>query len=138
MALSIDTGVKSKFDLTTIADEIRFKLELANREVAKALLTALAIETPKKTGRATGEWQVTIDEKAKSLTNRYDLTGLDTVATGIAIIDSSSNEVFPDIWISNLIDYILDLNDGKSTQAPAKFIQTAEIKALASIDKVSI
>ena len=91
MALSIDTGVKSKFDLTTIADEIRFKLELANREVAKALLTALAIETPKKTGRATGEWQVTIDEKAKSLTNRYDLTGLDTVATGIAIIDSSSN-----------------------------------------------
>ena len=119
--------------LLSIADELREELERLNRVNAENLLVNLTIATPKLTGAATGEWQVTINERATSLTDRKDLTGTKTANAGISIINRSKSEKYPDIWVSNLIDYITYLNDGSSDQAPAKFIETAEREALASV-----
>ena len=69
------------------------------------LVDALKAITPKKTGYAASRWQISDDQNI-----------FRKVSTTITFKDKS-------YILSNDAKYITELNDGLSTQAPAKFIE---------------
>lgn len=105
--------------------ELEKSLNEELRQLAVDIITSLAIITPKLTGLATGNWQASINKPVSSVTSRLDLTGATVTAEESVVIDSAEKYKYPVIYISNLLDYIEDLNEGTSQQAPRKFINTA-------------
>lgn len=130
MAIEITGGLGlGKEGLEGIVDELEVELNEQLRRIAHNLINALAIETPKDTGAATGEWQANINKRATARTYREDLTGSTVAVVEGAVIDTAVNYKFPNIWISNLAPYIEKLNEGSSTLAPPKFIELALLQA---------
>ena len=90
-----------KFDFSDLADNIQKDLELTEQQVvdlaAKVTLdveTDLVLATPVDTGRARQGWEATTPTK-----------------------------VGDDGIVENNVPYIVNLNDGHSTQAPANFVE---------------
>jgi hypothetical protein len=130
MAIEISGGLGlGKGGLEGIVDELEIELNEELRRIAHNLINNLAIQTPKLTGAATGEWQANINKRATARTYREDLAGSTVATEEGAVIDTAVNYKFPIIWISNLAPYIEKLNDGTSTQAPPKFIELALLQA---------
>lgn len=125
----LDFAILGTEKLLDLVEEIEEFLNLELQELAIRFVTIVAIKTPKKTGEATGEWQVTINKKASSQTNRLDLNGSTVATEETTKIRKAAKFKFPTIYVSNLAGHINDLNDGTSDQAPAKFIETALLEA---------
>lgn len=99
------------------------------------LVTAVDV-TPVDTGAAISNWQVGINATPTGVLppyvpGRFRSTALEnlnaTIRAGQSIIDSSKpGDV---LHIANNIEYIGDLNDGTSTQAPAGMTAIAEVVA---------
>lgn len=73
-------------------------------------------------GSARGNWFVGVNT-----TNRSVMPGRDKVSAisdGISDINKASKLKYPTITISNNLPYIERLNDGWSTQAPPKFVES--------------
>lgn len=79
-------------------------------------LRLLVMKTPVDTGRARGNWQVTIDTPAEGQRDVMDAQGQATIAAGLAALESLPP--FATVWISNNVDYIEKLEHGSSRQAP--------------------
>lgn len=103
-------------------------------EVARKTMTALvqdiAVVTPKLTGLATGNWEVTIGRPSNTTSENLDVSGGATINAAQSVILSTKNIKYPVMWLTNNQPYIVRLNDGWSKKAPAKFVETAMKRAV--------
>jgi len=101
-----------------IADEINKEA----RALGINLLNGLTRVTPVDTGRARGNWFVGIRVPVRTIDNNRKATS--AVIEGVNAINSAKAIEYPEIVISNNLPYIERLNDGYSTQAPKKFVES--------------
>lgn len=107
------------------------------KDVTKAYLVTAADVTPVDTGAAISNWQIGINASPSGVLpphvpGKFRSTALEnlnaTIQAGMSIIDSSKpGDV---LHIVNNIEYIGDLNDGSSSQAPGGMTAIAEAVAL--------
>lgn len=103
------------------------------KRAALVIDQSLVLGTPVKTGRARSNWVVQLISPARSVIEPYapgDNLGIGetqnaaaALAQGRAVI--ATRQLGQDIYISNNVDYIGDLNDGSSAQAAAGFVENA-------------
>lgn len=89
------------------------------RSVMLTGLTSLVLMTPVDTGRARGNWIVSLG----AASYRYQDTSLDpsgssSIAEGLANAAALKSDPFALVYIQNNLPYIEALEDGSSTQAP--------------------
>ena len=92
------------------------RMTLFVQKIALQVLRGVVLKTPVDTGRARGNWQVTIGEPAEGEVANLDPSGGSTISEGTARILGAINFVV--IWVVNNLPYIERLEDGYSTQAP--------------------
>lgn len=104
--------------------------------IAFQALVELVTTTPVDTSTALSNWQVAINVPVVSAINAYfdGKFGSTEAASVSAAIRAARAELKgvkagDVVMISNLVDYIEDLNNGSSTQAPAGFVQRAILKS---------
>lgn len=93
------------------------------QEVAEAVLSHLVENTPVDTSKALSNWQVSVNSPITNTTTAYvqgsegdskDASVSRGLAEGMQIIKSRLDG--EDIYITNNLDYIKDLEEGKSPQ----------------------
>lgn len=94
----------------------------ATRALALRALSGVVMRTPVDTGRARGNWQVSIGQPRGGETGLLDKGGNAAIASGSAII--AAQRAFQTIVIENNVPYITRLNDGHSKQAPKLYVET--------------
>jgi hypothetical protein len=111
-------------------------IEVSTNEIAKdvalELVKILVNRTPVDTSTALSNWQVGINRPVGSTIPPH-FPGIGgssagssraaTIAKATAMI--ASKKPGQPIYVSNLLDYIEDLNDGTSRQAPKGFVEMA-------------
>lgn len=112
------------------------------RKVALAVDSTIVLATPVDTGQARSNWQVTLDQAASGTIPPYSpgkggSTAQDNtqeaIDQGKRVIDARTYG--HDIHITNNLDYIDELNNGKSAQAPAGFVEEAVLAGVAMINR---
>ncbi len=122
-------------DLGTFARRIRARgkriEQNANALVVKTAILinqAVVLATPVDTGRARANWQASIGTPITEPTDDEDISGNSTIAHNNGVIGRRGpNQT---VFISNNVNYIGDLNDGSSSQAPANFVELAVQEAI--------
>lgn len=103
-----------------LADEVNKEA----RAIGINLLNGFTRVTPVDTGRARGNWFVGINSPKRDI----DLMrrALDAMNDGLRVFSMTKSlaRKYPEIIISNNLPYIERLNDGHSTQAPKKFVES--------------
>lgn len=94
-------------------------LEDKTRKTGLAAYGNIARATPVKSGRARGNWNISVDTVNGSTTENTEAPNLLNAAASVA-----SFVIGKVIYISNNLPYIKRLNDGYSKQAPANFVET--------------
>lgn len=124
-------------NMRRMASRIERNATRIQRSTAGAILQAVVLGTPVGNpalwqsppppgysgGRARANWQVGLGGPAEGTTDATDPSGGRTVSTGRARISGSTPG--RDIHLTNNLPYIVPLNEGHSTQAPAGFVETA-------------
>ncbi len=85
------------------------------RKIAIEALKRLVMKTPVRTGRARGNWQVGINTDPEGWLETFDKAGGGTINLGAAQIHGMP---LGTCFLTNNVNYIEDLEHGKSTQAP--------------------
>ncbi len=137
--------VLKKFSSEVVID----KLRLIQKKIVLTALQRVVEKTPVRTGRARGNWQVTINKLASGVVDnsnwekkrkKKELTkdgyqplnkdDHDAINKGIAAIKDLPP--FCIVYISNNLDYIEFLENGSSEQAPEGMVATtiAELKQM--------
>jgi hypothetical protein len=86
------------------------------RKIAFEGLRRLVMKTPVDTGRARGNWQVSINEDTDKALDTKDKSGNSTIEKGKHKIDKMGLGV---CYVTNNVEYIEELERGHSRQAPA-------------------
>lgn len=122
-----------EFEIAVLAAEDTAKRQLVtvHKKIILEALSRVVKKTPVDTGRARGNWQVTIGSPAtgtldiKDRKRRKPGTPAPRTATRDAaaaqeraLATISSLQPFASVWISNNLDYIIYLENGSSKQAP--------------------
>ncbi len=107
----------------SIYDEMEEFVNEQARAISLRFLSIVVRRTPKKTGRAMGNWYVGVTRPVRAINpNRREQ---EAITQGTTKIESAQSVEFPTIFISNNLPYIGRLNEGYSDQAPALFVETA-------------
>ena len=93
------------------------------KETAAVIDQTVVLSTPVDTGRARANWRVGLNRAVETATENTDRSGSATISENEAQIQRRSLD--EDIYISNNVDYIGELNMGSSAQAPEGFIESA-------------
>lgn len=127
-----------------IGANISTNADVLVRKVALAVDSTVVLATPVDTGQARSNWQVSLDQPEQATIPAYDpgkggstaQSNTDkAIEQGKQVIGSYKGGV--DICIANNLDYIDDLNNGKSTQAPAGFVEEAVLAGVAMVNSHS-
>lgn len=112
-----------------IGQGVEVRVHTTVARTAGVCLSTVIPATPVDTGRARGNWQVSVDSPITSPIERLDRTGQAAIKDGIQRANTyrGNGQV---IYITNNVPYIGALNDGSSSQAPANFVELAVIAAL--------
>lgn len=94
--------------------------ELQKKLVLEAL-TRIVQKTPVDTGRARGNWQVSIERPSMAALDTTDRDGSRTIQKGLEAVANLPD--FSVVWISNNLEYITFLEDGSSQQAPSGMVR---------------
>ena len=84
------------------------------------LFSLIVYQTPYKTGLARGNWRITVGQRPSGAIDRKD-EGEGVIISEISSLKGSS--VFANIFISNNLHYIEDLEEGSSGQAPSGILR---------------
>jgi len=114
------------------ANELPANVNEVKKEVSGTVLSTVALTTPVDTGAAVSSWEVELGA-GKPRANAPHTPGRQgsTRAENVRATISKGNQVISQakpgdpVHITNGIEYIGDLNNGTSTQAPAGFVQSA-------------
>lgn len=96
------------------------KVSILHRKVVMQALTGVVLKTPVDTGRARGNWQVSIGQPINEVFEGTDKIGNATIERGFSI--ASNIAPYEIVYISNNIYYIIYLENGSSDQAPAGMV----------------
>ena len=105
-----------------VTESIKADSALEYKATAFEMFSQVIQKTPVKTGRARANWNISTDNPDNSTTES-------TQATPQV---PEIGDDFPTVFISNGLDYVVDLEDGKSAQAPAGIINPALAAARAN------
>lgn len=135
-------------NINTFSRRIRARANLVGnsttkmvRRVALSIDTALVMETPVDTGRAKSNWIVAINFSPDRRIQAYapgskgsteTANMMAALSQGERVITGYESGKDQEIYITNSLPYIGELNEGSSYQAPAMFIQTAIAAAVAA------
>lgn len=138
-------------NLGMIAGRVRRGGERLKNRCAFAILTSVVMRTPvgnknvwlepKKAyigyvgGRARANWFVGVSSANLAVTNAIDAGGTGPIMVGKTLIDGSGPAP---IHLNNNLPYIIPLNEGWSSQAPAGFIDMAILDGLSAIRGLQI
>ena len=142
--------------LRVLAKAVPENANVMVRTVALAIDQALILSTPVDTGRARGNWQVSIGapldgevqglnllpskhkgKKASALIEAA--TGGDTGTFAIkAALESTKDFKGGTIYIVNNLPYIVPLNEGHSKQAPEMFVQLAILNGIKAVQNATL
>jgi hypothetical protein len=121
-------------DLKARADNLPKATTNARAKIAFAIIKNLIQVTPVDTSNALSNWQISLGQPAQNARGPYvpgylGYTAAASQAQAIAAAQAMLEKVQPgqSIWISNLAPYIVDLNNGSSKQAPAGFVERAQL-----------
>ena len=92
------------------------QVTLLQKKIILEALRRIVMKTPVDTGRAKGNWQVTIGAATEQALLTTDADGSETIAAGLAVV--AQIPPYSVVWISNNVTYIEFLEDGSSQQAP--------------------
>lgn len=111
-------NAKFFLDLGRFEGRIPIDANVFKQKIALDILGGVVLKTPVKSGRAKGNWQVTLgDIPSSGETGLFDKTGASALAAGEAQIFQV--EAGEDLWIHNNVPYIQRLEEGHSKkQAP--------------------
>lgn len=122
------------------ADKARGNAEQVVRKVGFEMFARVVQRTPVDTGRARGNWQVTLVTPASAVVDRSDGGKKGSRPSGslessaLAATEGYSIKVAQTIWITNGLPYAPRLEYGWSSQAPAGMVRVtvAEFQGLVS------
>lgn len=101
-------------------------------KVSVNVTAELSEDTPKDTGWAASNWVPAAGVRNPTPFGSKLAVSTSAQEAGKAIL--AGTYALPQIvHVTNPVDYINDLNDGTSTQAPRDFVQTAIAKAIKSV-----
>lgn len=112
-------------------DDIEAGVNALAINVASTVQAGLTIETPVDTSRALSNWRVNLGSRSDFSVlahfpgergSTYSSSG--SMARALARSVLTARIPGQPIYISNAVRYIIYLNDGSSSQAPAGFVQT--------------
>lgn len=95
-------------------------VEVIVRKLGLLALRGVVLNTPVRTGRARGNWQVTLGDPAEGDLERTDRSGGPTIASGASVIGGYRG--FGKVSLTNNLPYIIPLEDGSSKRAPAGMV----------------
>lgn len=115
-----------------LAEKIKVGARELPKEVANELVETLINVTPVDTSKALSNWMATLNKPSTSEIGPYfdGDKGSTAKQSSMAAIDAADSNISgrktsQDIYIVNNVDYIEELNDGSSKQAPAGFIENS-------------
>lgn len=110
-------------------EKVQGKVIAVQKKVALEALRRVIFKTPVDTGRARGNWQVSLGVRDDGVLEVTDPSGQPTIDKGTRPITDLNR--FDIIYIQNNLPYIQRLEDGYSQQAPAGMVAVtvAEIEA---------
>ena len=92
-------------------------------KIVLELFTRIVLKTPVDTGRARGNWQLSLRSPAEAVLSDTQASANQIIEAGIAKLNTLG---FGDtVWISNNLQYITFLEDGSSTQAPTGMVKVS-------------
>ena len=120
-----------------------------NALVKRVALTAdqtVVLATPVDTGRARSNWITSINRPSSQTIEPYvpgDKLGIGETANAQAAIDQARTVIETrksgqSIHITNNLEYIGELNDGSSRQAPANFVGKAVLAAISAVKSTRV
>lgn len=117
------------------AEKVDRRQEFVIRFIGLELVRRVATETPVDTGRARGNWQVSIGAPKPGVIDRADASpGASSVIAEASASLALGSLFDADIWISNNLPYIVRLEEGHSKQGE-RFVARAvgDFQAIASV-----
>jgi uncharacterized protein CbrC (UPF0167 family) len=116
MSLMDDSLKNFNAEIDKFVAGIPDKVMTIQKKIALEALRMIVERTPVRTGRAKGNWQVTIGQPAIEALNAFDIEGMETVRQGLAAL--SDLPPYQVVYITNNVNYISFLEEGTSEQAP--------------------
>lgn len=97
------------------------RVQEVRRGVSLKLFNSVILDTPVKTGRARGNWQVSTDKPIVGEISREDASGRAVMAEVEAEVKKSDGDA--PLFLSNSLPYIQKLEEGGSKQAPEGMVR---------------
>ena len=123
MSVYVSNLKEINFSFDKIAKKLKIDVIKLQKKVALDIFARLIESTPVDTGRAAGNWNISISQPDYSEIDRKfeeaELSG--KAASSVGVIEPMN--YFGVIWIANSVPYIVFLNEGSSIQAPRNFVQ---------------
>ena len=107
-------------DIPALAKQLQVEADLIKRKIALDIFSRLLATTPVDTGRARAGWSV--DTRHGSFVPPKDESGY-SFDRSMNVSPSMIPKNAQMIVIYNNVEYIAQLNDGTSTQAPKQFVE---------------
>lgn len=108
-------------EVNEFAKSIGVKVSSLQKKIVLEALRRIVMKTPVDTGRARGNWQVTISSPSeKVMPNTFDKGGTETIQKALTVIEAIPP--YSVVWISNNVNYITFLEEGSSQQAPSGMV----------------
>ena len=105
-----------------VKENVKVKSALEYKATAFEMFSQIIQKTPVETGRARGNWNITTDSPDYSTSESGQSPNT----------EAEVGNDFPDIYIANGLDYVVELEEGKSSQAPTGIIIPAIAAARAN------
>lgn len=140
---------KTLLDLAARFDALAVEIPEKNSQraiaCARAFLDTVVWRTPVDTTTALSNWQVTLNAPATDFRQAYvpGMLGYTQAASARATIEAGNTAMIAKkpgqpIYISNNTPYIMDLEMGRSKQAPQGFLQVSLLVARKSIPDLKL
>lgn len=115
--------------MNQLAATVQQRVPLLTKAVAEHVVEGVARDNPVLTGQSSANWKTSIGAPDTSWDEG------DNPAAGQHSVDEAKKALIAlaigqTVYISNNVPYIVELNQGSSTQAPAGFVETAIVNAL--------
>lgn len=122
-------------DIKLFIDESVTDINQAIREGALEIFSRVVKRNPVKTGRSRGAWQADINRFVDGEPGEVDRSGQSTIEN--IKIQLGKFKGGDTITLTNNVNYILDLEDGSSLQAPNGMVKVSLIQAVRIINKAA-
>jgi hypothetical protein len=122
-------------EMERMAYAVRTNIPRMQKRAATIVVTEVAYATPVDTGQAAGNWITTVGQPASQFIKGGSSANASVARVGPALAGLKMGEI---VHIVNNAPYIELLNQGRSQQAPALFVEAATLKAIQSLDRYNI